>query len=483
MMRYIFSKALIIVSVVIIVGFALDNSSFAQGGMGAPTKSSPATPAGGGSSPGIRKRNTNFKRRTVREAPQPVETADSGPAENTVTPGLEEKKQGLEAYNKEDYETAAAKLAEAGSHLPTDPEIFYPLGDSYSFKKDWTKAIEAYARALKFGEAKATADNYYYLGNAYEQTSKYVEAFAAYKKSDEKRPNNAETLTRLGDVASNLSEWQAAINYYQRAFDIDPNISDADVFFNWAVAYVNGPKNHESAVRRFQRAIELNVDKVNEAYYLLAMSCKATGRNQEAIDAFLKQLEKRNDDYFAWKAYFNVAELYFAQRDWQAAIRAEKGAVGIDPKDGFSWDNLGTALNNVGSYAESAEAYRQATLLMPNRPDWLLHLGRAYYRAEKHAEAIEALSRAIDLQPNFPDAFYFRGIAHRSLGQYEQAVSSLMKALELGLSSKIQEASARYNLAISYAKGGNVPAARQQCDLLSTFGTNAPPDSFNVCRP
>ena len=483
MMRNIIRNTLIVIPVLVILGFAFGNFSYAQGGMGAPTNTAPPKTSPGNTLPATRKR-TNVRPRNTRSAPPAEEKPEeSVPVERTVEPGIEEKNQGLEAYKKEDYETAATKLAIAASHQRTDSEILFPLGDSYVFKKEWQKAIDIYLIALQYGEAKATADNYLYLGIAYGQipTPNYGEALKALKKSDEKRPNNAETLTQMGDAANNLSDYQGAINYYQRALEVDPNLADGEVFYNWALAFENQrPPNHEAAITKFQRAIELKVDRMNEAYYLLGVSSMAAKRTQEGVSAFQKQLTIISNDEAAWKAYFTLKDYYFSIGDWQETIRTCKGALLIKPDDGFTWDKLGIALNNDGKYAEAAEAHRQAVLLDSKRADWQLHLGRAYYRAQKYSEAIETLTRAIDIQPDLSEAFYFRGISYRSLEQYEQAATSLTKALEIGFSK--QELDARYNLAIVYSKSGNAPLAKQQCDLLVQRGWDMVKyDSFHVC--
>lgn len=461
------------------------SATLAQSGLGSPTK---ATPTNKSSSPAPRTRRANVVRHGTPKASEPTEDGAAGassakPVEMAPPPGTEEMKQGLEAYNKEDYDTAIEKLKAAGELKPADAVLFYALGDSYSFKKEWEKAIEAYVRARKYSEALATADNFYNLGSAYEQTGKYGPAFEAFQRANEKKSGNAETLTRLGDVTSKLGQWQSAVEYYEQAFRIDPNINDGDVFYNWGVAYVNTSRNYEAALRRFQRAIELNVENIAEAYYQLGVACRMTGRIDDAINDFNKQLERKNDDQNAWLAYYMLCQLYSGKRDWAAAARAGRSAVHLNSKDHLSWYNVGAAENNLNHFREAAEAYLNAATLSPDNPDYQLDLGKAYYRTERPAEALEALSKATQLKPKFSEAYYFIGLTYyRFLKQFDRALEALNTALDSGLETKMMEANARYFIAVSYAKLGNPAAVRQQCDLLKTMA-QAPADTELVCRP
>jgi tetratricopeptide (TPR) repeat protein len=279
-----------------------------------------------------------------------------------------------------------------------------------------------------------------------------------------------------------MTHWQEAISYYRRVLELNPDISDPNFFFNFAMALVK-IGDHDAAIRRFTLAIQLNIDKVAEAYYQQGTALKELRRDQEAIAAFENQLQKKNDDELAGKAYFNLAELYQKQDNWEAAVRANDGATRLRPDDAFSWDRLGFVLNNVGRFAESAEAHRKAAMLRPDRFEYQFRLGKQLYRADKYREAIEVLTKATELQPKSSEAFYFLGVSYRSNEQYDQAVAALTTALELGLRPRSVEGSARYNLAVAYKKSGNVSAARQHCDLVKLMGSDYPGDSQNVCGP
>jgi|ERR1051325_8626267 tetratricopeptide (TPR) repeat protein len=441
--------------------------------------------------PATRQRHAVAKTRTPRrtEGPPSDDSETSTIATPTtptpiVTAGTEERKEGIDAYHQGDYDKAIEKLTAAGKMKDADAEIFYALGDSYAAKKQWQPAIDAYENAKKVNEPMASFGNYFNLGLAYEETKNLTNALTAYRAANARKANDSDTLTHLGDVSSRLSQWQFAVDYYEQAFKVDPNIKDPDVFFNWGIAYVNKSLNFEAALPQFKRAIDLNVDNVSEAYFHLGESYYRTNRLPEAIDAFQKQLTKKSDDYYAFRAYSMLGEIYFGLRDKPAAVDAFKNAVRIDNQSDRDWDHLGTAYINMNDYQEAAAAHRQAVALAPNNADYQLNLAKAYYYAKSYPDALEVLGKVIQLKPNMAEAYYYQGLTYLLLNQFPQAVEALNKSLEIGFEKRYLEVNARYNLAVCYNRLGNPAAARQQCDLLRTSGSDVTgQDVYGVCRP
>ena len=489
----------------LLVGLALTSTAlllavpaWAQTGMGSP-KVSPTT-----NSPKPAPGPAPHTRKLQRRHTSPVNGGDQADDKSTAStsantdprpavaplynPGIEEKKQGIDAYNRQQYDQAIERLNVAAGIRKADAEVFYYLGDAYEEKDNYLKAIEAYEHAIGIS-GDGSAENFFRLGYSYEMLSanspaeivkNNTSALQAYRRADQKKPNNAETLTRLGDVSSKLGQWKPAIAYYQQAFDLGADIKDPDVFLNWGLAFVNSSLDYESALPRFKRAIELNVDNLAEAYYQLGMACRMTNRPQEAFEAFRKQLEMKNDDFNAGVAYAKLADIYSERSDWQAAAEAARNGVRINSKDDHLWYNLGTLESNVGRLDASAEAYAQAVALAPANSDYQLSLAKGYFRLKRYNDAIDVLNKTIETNPAKADAFYFRGASYRFLNQYDPAIQSLNRAIEIGLAKRL-EGYARYYLVVSYRGLGNTSAARQQCDALRSMGPDAPPESVGTC--
>jgi tetratricopeptide (TPR) repeat protein len=485
-MRSIFTNRSMVISISSILVLLFSGVlAVAQEGLGSRgVKKEPARPATPSSGTRLRRATAKRHNPSLSSSEARETTKLEKPAEATPVPGLEDKNAGIESYNKEEYDKAIERLSAARTLRPADAEIFYYLGDSYSAKKQHKEAIDAYQSAIKIDEKLATEGNYFNLGYAYEFTKNNTEALAAYRKALEKKNDNAETLTHVGDVSSKLKDWKTAVGAYEGASRLNPKIEDPDVYFNWGLAYVNSsPRQYEVAFPLFQKAIALNVENVAEAYFLLGTAAKKTGRFKEAVDAFTNQLAKKADDDNARWAYVYLGEIYSLDLpNEERALDAYKGAVRVNPKDQEAWFNLGIAQHNLNRHQDAAESYNQAVLLEPNNPDYRLHLGKAYLKLQRYGEAIEALNKAVEINPKLSEAYYYRGLSHRNLGQFEQAVESLNRSIENPFERRKDEGSARYILAESYFKLGKVDAARQQCDLLRSMGPDAPQNTAVLCK-
>ena len=456
---------------------------WAQGDIKRGIPTNPSSPGGTGkSNPGIRNRRATVRRHNPSS--KRSETAENtSPEKPGTAPGLEDKNAGIESYNKEDYDKAIERLNAAANLRPADAGIFYYLGDSYTAKKQYKEAIDAYVSAMKIDEKVATEANYFNLGYAYEVTQDNANASGAYEKALLKKSDNPDTLTHLGDVSSKQKDWKKAINAYERAYDLNPNIDDADVFFNWGLAYVNSSMQYDKAAPKFEKAVALKIENVAEAYFQLGRAYKFTRRFGEAVAAYKKQLEKNADDDHAFWAYSDLGEIYsFDLPDEAKAWEAYSSAVRVNRKDQEAWANLGRVQYSLRKHQDAAESYNQAVMLEPNNAGYRLLLGKAYRKLLRYSDAIETLNKALDLNPKLSEAYYYRGLSYKESGQIEQAVESLNRSIENPFANRKDEGIARYILVESYFTLGRVDAARQQCDVLRGMGPDAPKETAGLCK-
>src|SRR5262245_23532689 len=148
----------------------------------------------------VKKQKTSTKRHSpTRKNEQREDSSENTdatkPPDTVPSPGVEEKKQGIEAYNNNNFDLAIEKLNLAKPYLYSDAEIFYYLGDSYSEKKLSDKAVESYEHALSLNASMASDSSYFNQGAAYEDLDRYNEALSAYKKALEsyKKTNNVKS--------------------------------------------------------------------------------------------------------------------------------------------------------------------------------------------------------------------------------------------------------------------------------------------------
>lgn len=111
--------------------------------------------------------------------------------------------EGLEAYEKGDYEKALELLIEAQLDDPDRPEILYNIGNAYYRKGDFESALGYYKDALNTEDTKLRQKAYYNIGNTEFRNGKPEDALKNYEEAlsidpdDEKARQNLEFVKKV----------------------------------------------------------------------------------------------------------------------------------------------------------------------------------------------------------------------------------------------------------------------------------------------
>jgi len=102
------------------------------------------------------------------------------------------------------------------------------------------------------------AEIHWYLAGLSEEKDKQEEHLKAslgfYEKLLEKKPNNAEILTRIAIVSYQAGEEEKAEEYFNKSLEIDPNSINA--LANYGVFLMNTKGDFHGALTQFEKALE-----------------------------------------------------------------------------------------------------------------------------------------------------------------------------------------------------------------------------------
>jgi len=138
-------------------------------------------------------------------------------------------------------------------------------------------------------------------------------------------PDNYYAQLLLGSAYRAKDEVNKAMESYQRAVEINPNLPDA--YLGLAATYFMSEKVDE-AIKYFKKAIELNPKHV-AAYYNLGSLYEYNGQIDEAITSFEKTVEI--DPNFK-EVYMNLGDLYLEKGNKEKAIKAYQKVIELDPQ-------------------------------------------------------------------------------------------------------------------------------------------------------
>ena len=217
--------------------------------------------------------------------------------------------------------------------------------------------------------------------------------------------------------------------------------------------YVKG--EHESAVERFRKAIQINPHLVL-AYNNRGAAFMALGKHAPAIKDFNRVIDLDSSNA---GAYNNRGVAYKGQGNYRAAIRDFEIAVDLNPGFASAYDNRANVHRAEGNYGSAIKDHDKAIKLEPDSAPSLSNRGSTYHAMGNHDRAIQDYDQAIQLEPDMAVAFSNRGCAHWHNGSRDQAVRDYERAIELNPGLAV----AYFNRGISLLASGAWEEA--QCEL------------------
>jgi tetratricopeptide (TPR) repeat protein len=189
----------------------------------------------------------------------------------------------------------------------------------------------------------------------------YASSLQQYMLAIEKNPNDAESLSNLGQVLVRLNRTAEAIPYFQRAVALIPN--------RWAYQFN------------------------------LARAFGLMGRADESISGYRRAQQLFPDDYVTT---FNLALALHKQGDAAGAVDQYEKAIVLQPEDASFRKALGVSLEQLRRGPEAAAAYQEYLRLSPTAPEADMVRARIAELTAGSASAAPPLTIPPALLPKLP---------------------------------------------------------------------------------
>ncbi|MBK8812582.1 MAG: tetratricopeptide repeat protein [Acidobacteria bacterium] len=330
-------------------------------------------------------------------------------------------------FEKGDYDAAFRDASEAARIEPKNANYQFALGDIFKAKKQYPEAIESYKRGLQFRPNEA--DVHYNLAESYANVGDYLnQGFAALDALKYKTRFVGESYFLVADALYRAKKYDEAIEYYERAINVKPEIYGA--------------------------------------YIALSDIYRIKNRFADAVATAKKGIERYPTDYNLWIGlswYYSLADRH------QDAVIAAQAAIKLDSAQSMGYTNLCRALNDTKQYSQAVQACNSALRINPGDGESHLYIARAYEFLNQTDRAVDNYNKAItglikytQENPDYSDGFYLLGNAYFALQKDNDAIRAYLECLRLAPNF----ARARYTLGYSYFSVGNKSAAREQYNLL-----------------
>jgi predicted O-linked N-acetylglucosamine transferase (SPINDLY family) len=165
-----------------------------------------------------------------------------------------------------------------------------------------------------------------------------------------------------------------------------------------------------------------------DALHLLGVLAHQGHKPEVALQLIQAAIKKKPD---AAAFHYNLAEVYQALGDREAAVASYKRAIELIPEYFEAHNNLANVLNQLGRFAEAEFSCRHAIDLDPNAPAPLNNLGNALRGLHRGEEALRAFDRALELRPDFVEAMNNRAMCLCWMSRLEEGIEQFKTAIRL----------------------------------------------------
>ena len=154
------------------------------------------------------------------------------------------------------------------------------------------------------------------------------------------------------------------------------------------------------AIDCFRRVLALN-PRLPEGWYNLGNAQSADGQLAEAAESYRRALALKPD---LAPARFNLGNALRDLGEFEPAAEAYRRALDVLPRHATLHMNLGNVLRRLGRLDEAIAHHRKAVALEPQRPETRYNLANALSASGERAEAITHYRAAVAARPEFTDA-------------------------------------------------------------------------------
>ena len=282
----------------------------------------------------------------------------------------------------ENYEKEYKRLTEYEEEINAASAEKGDNQSNHEFKQEIEK-IESRGAASESEREQAnqmTAWDYWRQGNRYLDLKDYTNAVECYAKAISKQPGTATFYNNRGVAYDNLGKYEKAISDYNEAIDLNPNYEFA--YNNRGNSY-NDLGEYEKAIADYNKAIKLNPD-YGYAYNNRGTAYYDLGEYEKAIFDYNKTIEL-NPDYAT--AYSNRGEVYNNWGEYEKAIADCNKAIELDLNEETAYVNRGTAYHALGEYEKAIFDYNRALELDPQCKEAYLNRAKSYRLLGKEEQA------------------------------------------------------------------------------------------------
>lgn len=215
------------------------------------------------------------------------------------------------------------------------------------------------------------------------------------------------------------AEW-----HYRKVIEIDPG-HQAD--YSNLGELLTEMGNFEGAFEALNTALKLDPNYESAHMNLGNLKLK-TGDYDGAIESYSTSLKLRPNHPLTM---VNLGTAYKKKGDIVAAISEYESAIHNKPDYYLAHYQLANTLCDIGEYEAALASALRADELMANDYETHYLLGRVYHGLEDYTAGAKAFKFALEINPDYANAWTALGLCHFKKGDFQAARAAFRKGMEL----------------------------------------------------
>lgn len=259
---------------------------------------------------------------------------------------------------------------------------------------------------------------------AHHELREYETAVKIFQEIHDREPHRLEMM----EIYS-TDLWHLQKDVMLSALAQDLMAQDKESPITWCVAgnCFSAHKEHETAIKFFQRAIQVDSDFAY-CYTLLGHELVLTEELEKALSCFRTAILKNPRHYNAW---FGIGTIYSKQERYQLAEIHYTKALQINPKNSVLMVHIGMMQFFLNRIEQAVQTLNHAIAIDPKNPLCKFHRGSMYFSMGKYQEALRELEELKQIVPKESVVYYLIGKIHKKLGNVDSALMHFSWATDL----------------------------------------------------
>ena len=208
-----------------------------------------------------------------------------------------------------------------------------------------------------------------------------------------KNPKDFNILINLGAFYLNLKKNDLAINFLEKAKNINPSIEQTHFYLG--ISFTN-ILNFDQAINCYKNVLKINPKSIH-ANLNIGNIFKIKDDYKNAILHYEKVLILDPQNI---ASHNNLAVIYRTKKNYDLSIKYYQKAIGINPNSAEIYYNLGILYKEINEFEKSEESYLKGHEIDKNNTKILNNLGHLYFDLLDFEKSINYYQKAILSNPN-----------------------------------------------------------------------------------